>query len=119
MSEAECLFCKIVNNQIRSDRVYEDDEFICFKDIHPQAPVHLLVVPRKHVASLADAYPEEKPSVDVVSRLLGVVVKVARKQGLLPAGFRTVINTNRNGGQVVFHLHAHLLGGEVLGGKFG
>jgi histidine triad (HIT) family protein len=114
--KSDCLFCKIVDGAIPSPRLYEDDRFICIRDIHPQAKVHLLVIPRVHVESLDTAYPEKGTDHhEVVSQLFEVTVKIAREQKLLPHGFRTVINTGEGGGQTVPHLHLHILGGETMG----
>jgi histidine triad (HIT) family protein len=111
-----CIFCKIVRNEIPSPRVYEDSDFICIRDIRPQAPVHLLLIPKEHVASLDEAVPENGiAKSELLGDLLTVGTVVARKQGLLPQGFRSVINTGAAGGQTVFHIHLHLLGGEALG----
>jgi histidine triad (HIT) family protein len=116
VQKSDCLFCKIIAGSIPSPRVYEDDKFICIRDIRPQAKVHLLVIPKEHVASLDTTYPLDGASHgDLVGELFETGVKIAREQKLLPAGFRSVINTNEGGGQTVFHLHLHLLGGEVLG----
>jgi len=111
----DCLFCKIVEGSIPAKKVAEDDRFICIPDIRPQAKVHLLVMPKDHVASLETAFPasghQEK---DLVGEMFSFAARVARESGLLPAGFRSMINTNAAGGQTVFHLHLHLLGGEIL-----
>lgn len=108
----DCLFCKIVAGKIPSDRVYEDDQLIVFKDIHPKAPVHLLIVPRLHVESLNELTPAHD---GLVAHMLRLLPDLARKQGLAN-GFRTIINTGPDGGQVIFHLHIHLLGGGRLPG---
>jgi histidine triad (HIT) family protein len=105
-----CLFCKIIDGSIPSTRVYEDEQCIAFADIHPQAPVHLLVVPRKHVVSLAEATMEDSA---LLSHLLGTVAEIAREKQLA-AGYRVVINIGENGGQTVDHLHLHLLGGRHM-----
>ena len=116
MGDAQCIFCKIVEGAIPSPRVYEDDQFICIRDIHPQAKIHLLVLPKEHIASLETAYPATGAGKgEIVNRLFETAVKIAREQKLLPSGFRSVINTNEDGGQTVFHLHLHLLGGEIMG----
>jgi histidine triad (HIT) family protein len=108
----DCLFCKIVAGELPSDRVHEDDQVVVFKDIHPKAPVHLLVVPRVHFESLN----ELKPGHDaVMSHILHLLPKLAKQQGLTD-GFRTIINTGPGGGQIIFHLHVHLLGGGALPG---
>jgi histidine triad (HIT) family protein len=106
----DCLFCKIIDGTIPSTRVYEDAQCIAFNDIHPNASVHVLVVPRKHIASLADAAPEDTP---LLGHLLSTVAEIARQKGLAN-GYRTVINTGGDGGQTVAHLHLHLLGGRIM-----
>jgi histidine triad (HIT) family protein len=108
----DCLFCKIVSGAIPAGKVFEDETAIAFRDIHPQAPVHILVVPKKHVASLAevDANGEDSP---LLGHLVSVVNQIARTEKLAQ-GYRTVINTGRDGGQTVDHLHLHLLGGRAM-----
>lgn len=108
-AQSDCIFCKVVAGEIPAPRVFENGAFICIRDIRPQAKVHLLVVPKKHVATLADA------DTALLGELMSVGVEIAREQKLLPAGFRSVINTGKDGGQTVFHLHLHLLGGNSLG----
>ena len=115
-----CLFCKIIKNEIPSPRVYEDSKFICIRDIRPQAKTHLLVIPKDHIESLDAAFPENSTGkTELVGELLKIGTTVARKEGLLPAGFRSVINTGAGGGQTVFHIHLHLLGGGALSEDFG
>jgi histidine triad (HIT) family protein len=116
---AACVFCKIARGEIPAPRLAENDEFLCIRDIHPQAREHLLVLPKEHIESLAEMFPhasEGRPK--LMGRMLDFATQVAWERGLLPAGFRTVINTGKQGGQTVFHLHVHLLGGEPLGGSF-
>jgi histidine triad (HIT) family protein len=115
-----CVFCKVIAGKIPSTKVYEDENVVCIRDIHPQAKVHLLVIPKHPVASLEEAFPENGESQgQMVGRLFEVGTKIARQQDLLPDGFRCVINTGASGGQTVFHLHLHILGGELLRGSFG
>jgi histidine triad (HIT) family protein len=112
---SDCLFCKIVHGAIPAPRIYEDEKFLCIRDIRPQAKTHLLVIPKTHVASLDEAFPEKGTSQgELIGELFAIGTKISRQQGLLPGGFRSVINTGRDGGQTVFHLHLHLLGGEVI-----
>jgi histidine triad (HIT) family protein len=113
----DCIFCKIIAGEIPSVQLYEDADLICIRDIQPQAKVHLLVIPKTHIPSLAEV-PEEK-NAEWMGSLMHAAVKIAREQKLLPDGFRTVINTGAKSGQTVFHLHLHLLGGEPLRGEFG
>lgn len=116
----DCLFCKIVRGDIPSDRVIEDPDFVAFRDINPKARVHVLVVPRKHVASLndlevGDAAASRGAPVIEGGALLGFVVRVARALGIDDSGYRVVVNVGPWGGQEVPHLHFHILGGEKLG----
>ena len=111
MSESSCLFCKIASGTIPADLVHADERLVAFRDIAPQAPVHLLVVPREHIASLEAA---SERHADMLGALLLVARKIAREQGLSERGYRTVINTGAEGGQTVQHLHLHLLGGRTM-----
>ena len=108
---SDCLFCRIVAGEIPVTRVFEDETCVAFADIKPQAPVHLLVIPKVHRASLADTSAED---VELLGKLMGAVVVVAREQGL-DEGYRVVVNTGDDGGQTVGHLHVHLLGGRRMG----
>jgi histidine triad (HIT) family protein len=108
----DCIFCKIVRGEIPAEKVYEDDDLIAFKDIHPQAPVHFMLVPKRHIGSLAEAKADDAP---VLGRMLTLANRLAREQGS-PDGFRAVINTGRIGRQDVMHVHLHIIGGpEPLG----
>ncbi|MCW5961936.1 MAG: histidine triad nucleotide-binding protein [Pyrinomonadaceae bacterium] len=109
MSQSDCLFCRIVNGEIPSKKVYEDDVCIAFNDISPQAPTHVLVIPREHIRSLDDA---DSNAGDTLGHLLLKAAEIAREKGFAKDGYRMVINTNSDGGQTVFHLHVHLLGGR-------
>lgn len=106
---SDCIFCKIVAGEIESTRVYEDDRCIAFEDLNPQAPTHLLVIPREHIASMDEA---EEGHRELLGHLLLTAAEIAREKGFAGRGYRTVINTNSAGGQTVFHLHVHLLGGR-------
>lgn len=108
---ADCLFCGIAKKEIPSRTVYEDEHCLAFEDINPQAPVHILIIPKRHVDSLAQITEADG---ELVARLLQTLNRVAKEKGLLKAGYRTVINTGDNGGQTVYHLHAHLLGGRFM-----
>ena len=108
---SDCLFCKIVAGELPSTRVYEDDLVFAFEDINPQAPVHVMIVPRKHFATLNDLEVENEA---LTGRLVHVAARIARDRGIAEAGYRTVFNVNRDGGQVVYHIHLHLLGGRQL-----
>ena len=105
-----CLFCNFVNGEIPTQKLYEDDSCIAFADIHPQAPVHLLIIPRRHIGSLAQAGANDE---ELLGHLLATATQVATAQKLAK-GFRVVINTGEDGGQTVGHLHLHLLGGRAM-----
>lgn len=105
---SDCIFCRIVAGEIPCRKVYEDDEVLAFHDIRPVAPVHFMLIPKAHVASLAECDDSHR---DVLGKLLLLAPRLAREQGLTD-GFRTVINTGRGGGQEVFHLHVHVIGGS-------
>ena len=105
-----CLFCRIVRREVPAQIVAETDDCVAFRDINPPAPVHVLVIPREHVPSL-----NETRDAALVGRLALVAADVARQQGIAETGYRTVINTNSDAGQTVFHIHLHLLGGRGLG----
>lgn len=105
----DCLFCKMVAGAIKPDVVYEDEEVLAFRDINPRAPIHILVIPKQHVATLNDLNDQQ-----LAGKLLLTAAKLAEREGLSEAGYRTVINCNDNAGQEVFHLHLHLLGGRRM-----
>lgn len=109
MSEKDCLFCKIAAGEIPSDRVFEDDVCIAFNDIIPQAPTHILLIPRDHIDSLDEAGTKDSAT---LGHLLLTAANIARDKGFAKNGYRIVINTNSDGGQTVFHLHVHLLAGR-------
>lgn len=104
---ADCIFCKIARGEIPSKKVYEDDELFAFHDIHPVAPVHFMLIPKLHVASLMET---DNSHAALLGKMLVLVPGLAKEQGL-DNGFRTVINTGKGGGQEVFHLHIHIIGG--------
>ena len=106
-----CLFCKIINREIPASIVYEDDELLAFNDITPQAPTHVLIVPKQHVATLNDLQGDHDALVGAMVRRAAAI---AQERGLDASGFRTVFNTNRDAGQTVFHIHLHLLGGRSM-----
>jgi histidine triad (HIT) family protein len=106
--EKECTFCQIVRGEKTADIVYQNESVVVFKDIRPHAPVHLLVVPRKHIRSLNDLEGQDK---SLLSEMVWVARQMAGEQGISSAGYRIVFNVERGGGQVIFHLHMHLLGG--------
>ena len=106
-----CLFCKIVAGDIKAKVVYQDDSVLAFHDIDPKAPLHVLVIPKRHIATLNDPRPGDA---ELMGRLILTAQHIAREQGIADAGYRTVINCNRDGGQAVYHIHLHLLGGRQM-----
>ncbi|OPJ55610.1 histidine triad nucleotide-binding protein [Alkalithermobacter paradoxus] len=106
-----CIFCKIVNGELPSSKVYEDDKVLAFKDINPQAPVHILVIPKKHYDSIIDIDDSE---MDIVAHVHVVINKVAREMGVAQTGFRIINNCGEDGCQEVKHIHYHILGGKKL-----
>lgn len=105
----ECFFCKMAAGEIKPDVVYEDDRLLAFRDIHPQAPLHVLIIPKHHIVSL-----NQLGDGELGGRLLQAAAKIAEQQGYAETGYRTVINCNSDGGQTVFHLHLHLLAGRQM-----
>lgn len=108
MNSETCIFCRMVRGEIPARKAYEDSQILAFHDIHPQAPVHVLIIPKIHLASLADADSSHEA---VLGRMLALAPVLARKEGATD-GFRTIINTGRVGGQEVYHLHIHVIGGQ-------
>jgi histidine triad (HIT) family protein len=111
MSEQSCLFCRILAKEIPADLVCDDDQAVVIRDLNPQAPSHLLVIPRAHLESLNDASQKDEA---LLGHLLRVAARVANSEGLVEGGYRTVINNGAGAGQSVFHLHVHVLGGRPL-----
>lgn len=111
----DCLFCKIAKGEIPSNKVYEDEDVLAFYDINPVAAIHILVIPKKHIASLAHM---EKEDEALVGKIYGVINKIAEEKGFKEKGFRVVTNCGEDGGQEVMHLHFHILAGEKLNNKF-
>ena len=112
----ECIFCKIVAGEIPSDIIYQDDEFIAFRDIEPQAPVHILIVPKEHIASVNELTEEHT---SLTGRLTLLARQLAVKENIAESGYRLVINCGSEGGQIVPHLHLHLIGGVKLNDRIG
>ena len=108
-SDPDCLFCKIVAGELPSERLYEDDEILVFRDINPQAPFHALLIPKIHLATMNDFQPEHA---ELAGRLFLVAKALAEEHGL--PGYRVVVNTNAEGGQIIYHVHMHLLGGRQM-----
>ncbi len=111
VEDVDCIFCKIAGHEIPAGVVYEDDDVIAFKDINPQAPIHLLIVPKKHVASIMEINAGNE---DVISKIVKAAQNLARQNNIDSKGFRLVVNTGNDGGQTVNHLHFHLLGGRFM-----
>ncbi len=107
-----CLFCRIIAGELPASLVHQDEHIVAFNDINPQAPTHVLVVPRRHIASLNELSPEDDR---LVGEMLRRAAAIAAERGIAAAGYRTVFNTNAGAGQTVFHIHLHLLGGRSLG----
>ena len=110
MSDA-CLFCKIANGELGTKLVYQDEQVVAFHDIKPQAPQHILIIPRQHIATINDLNTEQQP---LVGHMLGVAQQLAAEYNLSDAGYRLVFNCNAQGGQEVYHIHLHLLGGRQM-----
>lgn len=108
---SECLFCKIARGEIPCDTVYENDQVIAFRDLNPQAPTHVLVIPRKHISTVNDLTVEDK---DVVGEMFLAAKSVAAHDGLAEDGYRLIMNCNKGAGQSVFHIHLHVLGGRAM-----
>jgi len=109
--KSACLFCQIIGRERPSRIVYEDDLCVAIEDVRPMSPVHVLVLPRKHIPTLKDSVPEDQA---LLGHLLLVAARVAEEKKIVEAGFRTVINTNAGAGQTVYHLHVHVMGGRVM-----
>ncbi|WP_332445657.1 histidine triad nucleotide-binding protein [Dehalococcoides mccartyi] len=111
-----CIFCQIVKGEIPAQIVYKDEDLVAFKDINPQSPVHILIIPRRHIANLTDL---DEADTELAGKMILLAGKLAREMDIAESGYRLVINSGREGGQVVNHLHLHLLGGRQLGGQLG
>jgi histidine triad (HIT) family protein len=107
-----CIFCKVAAGEVRAEVLYEDDRVLAFRDIHPKAPIHFLVIPRAHIATLNDL---DESTAGLIGELYLAAKRVAVEQGFARAGYRTVINCNAQAGQSVFHLHLHVLAGRLMG----
>ena len=108
----DCLFCKIITGDIPADRVFENDRILAFRDINPQAPLHILIIPKLHISTLNDLQPEHT---ELTGELIRTASELAKKEGIAEAGYRTGFNCNNAGGQTVYHIHLHLLGGRTFG----
>jgi histidine triad (HIT) family protein len=112
----DCVFCRIAAGEIPGDFVYKDEEVLAFRDINPIAPTHILIVPKKHVISLVELTDQDLP---MVARMVQIASDLAQKEGIAERGYRLVINTGKDGTQLVQHLHLHLIGGRQLSGRIG
>jgi histidine triad (HIT) family protein len=109
---ADCIFCQIIAGKVTGVKVFENERVVALRDLHPQAPVHLLVIPRRHIATLNDLQPGDG---ELVGEMMLVATQLAAQENLAARGYRLVLNCNRDGGQSVYHLHLHLLGGRSMG----
>lgn len=107
----DCIFCKIISGEIKSDVVYKSDEIIAFRDANPQAPVHILIVPKKHIPKISDISTDDEP---LIGKMVSVANFIASKENILEEGYRLVFNCGKYAGQEVFHVHLHLLGGRKM-----
>lgn len=112
--QEDCTFCKIIKGEIPSTKVYEDEEILAFRDINPVTPVHVLVIPKKHISNLNEVEPEDEA---VIGKIYTVIKQIAKKEGIAEKGYRIIVNCGEDGGQEVGHLHFHILGGKKLGTK--
>lgn len=110
----DCIFCRIVAGKVPSQVIYQDEEIFAFRDINPMAPTHVLVIPKKHIDSLADVADEETP---LIGRMVKIANRIAREEDVVESGYRLIISSGKDGGQIVPHLHMHLLGGRNLSSK--
>jgi len=108
----ECIFCKIAKGIIPAEKVFENDDLIAFKDVHPIAPTHVIVIPKTHYATLNDIPTSD---IEIISKIYAAIQEVARRTKIADTGYRTILNTNRLAGQEIFHVHFHVLGGRPLG----
>ena len=110
----DCVFCKIIKGEIPTEKVYETEEILAFKDINPAAPIHILVVPKKHISMLTDLKPEDEA---LIGKIYTTINKIAEQEGFKEQGYRVSANCGRDSGQEVMHIHFHVLGGKKLGDK--
>ncbi|HLA28595.1 MAG TPA: histidine triad nucleotide-binding protein [Syntrophales bacterium] len=110
----DCIFCRIIKGEVPCNKVYEDDKVLAFHDINPAAPVHVIVIPKRHIPTLMDV---EAGQFEYLISMLAAVPRIAKLKGIDQRGFKTIINCNKDGGQVIFHLHMHILGGKKLAEK--
>ena len=110
----DCVFCKIIKGEIPTEKVYETEEILAFKDINPAAPIHILVVPKKHISMLTDLKPEDEA---LIGKIYTTINKIAEQEGFKKQGYRVIANCGKDSGQEVMHIHFHVLGGKKLGDK--
>jgi histidine triad (HIT) family protein len=106
-----CLFCKIVRSEAKANIVYDDEQVIAFRDIHPVAPTHILIVPRRHIESINDIHADDAP---LIGHMFIIARQIARQENIHEGGYRIIVNTGPDGGQTVFHMHLHLIGGQPM-----
>ena len=106
----DCLFCKIVAGEIPSEFLYENDKLVVFRDINPQAPVHILIVPKKHIRSINELEDDDRP---IIAEMLMVAKEIAKTEGIAKSGYRLLFNVEKGGGQEIFHIHLHIFGGKI------
>ncbi len=107
----DCIFCKIAAGEMKADIIYDDDKVVAFRDINPQAPIHILIIPRKHIPTLNDIADEDK---ELMGHIVSIIKVLADREGIADKGYRMVANCNHQGGQAVYHIHFHLLGGRNM-----
>ena len=107
----DCLFCKIINNEIPGDKVFEDDQVLAFNDINPQGPTHVLIVPKQHITTINDITPQNN---ELLGHMLNTAKNIAFERNISTDGYRLIFNVNVNGGQAVYHIHLHLIGGRAM-----
>lgn len=107
----DCIFCKIIRNEIPSNKVYEDEDLLAFYDVNPAAPIHILVIPKKHIVSLAEISEKDEK---MIGKIYTVINKIAKEKGFFEDGYRVIVNCGKDGGQEVMHLHFHILAGKKL-----
>lgn len=112
MTSENCIFCKIAKGAIPTPKLFENEQIVAFDDIHPQAPIHFLVIPKKHIATMDDLAPEDG---DTVAAMMLHAARIAREKGVADGGYRQIINCRGDGGQEVYHLHLHIMGGRSMG----
>ncbi len=110
----DCIFCKIIKGEIPADKVYEDEDVLAFKDINPAAPIHILVIPKKHISMLTELKEQDEA---LIGKIYTTINKIAEKEGFKEQGFRVIVNCGKDSGQEVMHIHFHILGGKKLGDK--